>query len=192
VSVQSLAQPPSWLYLDAPIGGDITLRDRSTLTQLTADIVKSYVASNPLAHNEIAALIQNVQAAFVDLTAAPGAESVVPTPRTPAQIRKSITPDALISFEDGRRYQRLGLHLRSRDLTPGEYRLKWGLPADYPMVTSGYSARRSAMAKASGLGRKSTAALAPVAIAEPAIAAPQKSRVLGKLSLFGRPASADS
>ncbi len=69
-------------------------------------------------------------------------------------MRKSITPETLISFEDGRPYKTLKRHLAGRGLTPEQYRQKWGLPADYPMVSPNYSAARSQMAKSLGLGRK--------------------------------------
>jgi predicted transcriptional regulator len=106
------------------------MHDRSTLTRLTAEIVISYFTANSLAHGEIPTLIESIQAAFDELTAEPAAEQPALAPRTPARIRKSITPDALISFEDGKRYRRLTPHLRSRGLTAAEYREKWGLPAD--------------------------------------------------------------
>jgi predicted transcriptional regulator len=70
-----------------------------------------------------------------------------------SQVKKSITPDSLISFEDGKPYKTLRRHLATRGLTPEQYRDKWGLPADYPMVSPNYSAARSAMAKHSGLGQ---------------------------------------
>jgi predicted transcriptional regulator len=70
-----------------------------------------------------------------------------PSPLTPDQIRQSITPEALISFEDGKKYKLLRRHLRNRALTPSQYRAKWGLPPDYPMVAPACSARRSAVAR---------------------------------------------
>mgnify|MGYP002381809989 CR=1 FL=1 len=85
-------------------------------------------------------------------------ETPAPRRTTPAQVRKSITPEALISFEDGRSYKTLRRHLATHGLTPDEYREKWGLPADYPMVSANYSAARSAMAKSLGLGQKGRAA----------------------------------
>jgi len=77
---------------------------------------------------------------------------------TPAQVRKSIMPEALISFEDGKPYRLLKRHLRTLGLTPEEYRAKWGLPADYPMTAPGYAAKRSEFAKAAGFGRKTRGA----------------------------------
>ena len=94
-----------------------------------------------------------------------------------AEIRRSITPDALISFEDGKPHKQLKRHLATRGMTPNDYRAKWGLPTDYPMVAANSSAVRSALAKKIGLGKKPQ----PAPEAEPA-----KVRVKGKLSLFGR------
>lgn len=79
-------------------------------------------------------------------------EGVQPPRLTPAQIRRSITPDALVSFEDNKPYKTLKRHLASRGLTPDEYRTKWGLPADYPMVAANYSAVRAETAKRTNLG----------------------------------------
>lgn len=73
---------------------------------------------------------------------------------TPAQIRASVQPDYLVSFEDGRQYKTLKRHLHTHGLTPAAYREKWGLPADYPLTAASYSARRSALAKANGLGKQ--------------------------------------
>lgn len=73
---------------------------------------------------------------------------------TPKQIKDSVKPDGLVSFEDGKTYKSLKRHLTRRGLTPDEYRAKWGLPADYAMVSAEYSERRSELAKANGLGRK--------------------------------------
>jgi predicted transcriptional regulator len=81
---------------------------------------------------------------------APEAEKPVPA----VAIKKSVTPDYIISLEDGRQYKSLKRHLSGRGLTPAEYRTKWGLPHDYPMVAPNYAAQRSEMAKAIGLGRK--------------------------------------
>jgi predicted transcriptional regulator len=87
----------------------------------------------------------------------------VSRPAPPVPIRKSVTPDYLISLEDGRQYKSLKRHLAGRGLTPAEYRQKWGLPADYPMVAPNYAKKRSELARLSGLGRKSASpARAPV------------------------------
>jgi len=120
-------------------------------TQLTADIVSAYVAQNRLSPFEIEALIRSVHATLANL----GKDTPEPEPvekPTAVQIKKSIRPDALISFIDGKPYRLLRRHLRTHGLTPEEYRARFGLPADYPLTAPEYAARRSEFAKASGLG----------------------------------------
>ncbi|MET3789387.1 putative transcriptional regulator [Methylobacterium radiotolerans] len=106
--------------------------ESSDYTGLTADLVVAYVANNPVPVTELAALIANVHAAVTGL----GNTSALAAPRvekpTAAQIRKSIRPDALISFEDGKPYKTLRRHLTGLGLDPETYREKWGLPRDYP------------------------------------------------------------
>jgi len=161
------------------------LSPRSTLTRLTADVVAAYLETNTLTPGEIAPLIQSVHGTLQSLRA--GAAALPPPAKlTAAQVRKSITSDGLVSFEDGRRYKHLRRHLTARGMTPAEYRAKWGLPAEYPLVSPDYSAARSAIAKAAGLG-KNAKAPAP---ASPAQAEPPKARIRGKLSLFGQSAKA--
>jgi predicted transcriptional regulator len=132
------------------------------LLQMTADLVTAYVANNSVVRQDIPSLIESVHKAFASIQNGPQ-EIKVPealVPRLP--IKKTITPDYLISLEDGRQYRTLKRHLRGVGLTPEEYRAKWGLPADYPMVASNYSKQRSQMAKSIGLGavRKKTGAKA--------------------------------
>jgi predicted transcriptional regulator len=124
------------------------------LTHLTSDIVSAFVGHNPVAIAELPQLIRLVHGAL-DAPQGPASDPEVSQKRaTPAQIRKSITPEALISFEDGRAYAMLKRHLRTQGLTTEEYRAKWGLPADYPMVAPAYSAKRSEFAKAAGFGTR--------------------------------------
>ena len=120
-------------------------------TQLTAEIVAAYVAQNRLAPSDVEALIRSVHGTLVNLgKEAPEPES---TQRpTGAQIKRSIRPDALISFIDGKPYRLLRRHLRTHGLTPEEYRARFGLPADYPLTAPDYAAKRSEFAKAAGLG----------------------------------------
>jgi predicted transcriptional regulator len=143
-----------------------------SLLFLTAQIIANYVDANKLAPTELPALIRTVHAALgnVGQPAAPATDAVAKP--TSAQIRKSITPDALVSFEDGQPYRMLKRHLSKRGLTPAEYRAKWGLPKDYPMTAPTYSAMRSASAKANGLGakRKGSTKTKPAAKAKPAAA----------------------
>lgn len=123
---------------------------------LSADIVSAYVSNNSLPASEIGKLLASVHAAVSGLASG---GSAAPTKdeaekQTPAQIKKSITQDALISFEDGKPYKTLRRHLTLRGLTPEAYRAKHGLPVDYPMTSAGYSAQRSELAKALGLGQQ--------------------------------------
>lgn len=137
------------------------------LVDLTADIVSSYVASNQIALGEVASLIASVHGALQDLAAGRTKEEPQPL-KPPVPIKKSITPDYLISLEDGRSYKSLKRHLAGKGLTPAEYREKWGLPRDYPMVAPNYSEQRSQLARASGLGqaRKKSVAAAKAAPAK--------------------------
>jgi predicted transcriptional regulator len=122
--------------------------------EMTADIVSAYVAANPLSPADLPAFIGKVHDALAQIasgeTAAPPSEPLKPA----VSIRRSITPDHLISLEDGRSYRMLKRHLAKQGLTPQAYREKWGLPKDYPMVAPTYAAARSALAKSLGLGRR--------------------------------------
>lgn len=118
----------------------------------TVQIVASYVRGNHLAASELPALIASVHAAIAGLgKAASPIEVDVAKPGT-SEIRKSIRPDGLISFIDGRSYKTLKRHLTRHGLDPHAYRQRFGLPADYPMTSPNYSARRSELAKSLGLG----------------------------------------
>lgn len=148
-----------------------------SVLDLTADIVAAYVENNDASPADLPALIRSVHGALSAL-GAPIELAPSPAKITAAQARRSITPDALISFEDGKAYKLLKRHLTTVDLTPDTYRAKWGLPANYPMIAPNYAAARSALARETGLGRK---AVAPVAAAKgPA----PKERLKGKLGLF--------
>ncbi|BAQ50427.1 MucR family transcriptional regulator [Methylobacterium aquaticum] len=113
---------------------DQTASSQIDFVGLTAELVSAYIANNSIPASELPALMANVHAAIKGLTGTPSPETAKPEKATPAQIRKSITPDALISFEDGRLYKTLRRHLRLRGLSPEAYREKWGLPFDYPMT----------------------------------------------------------
>jgi predicted transcriptional regulator len=119
---------------------------------LTADLVAAYVANNSVPAAELPGLMAQVYASLSGLTSATPVKSDKPAAPTPAQVRKSITPDALISFEDGKPYKTLRRHLTLRGLSPEAYREKWGLSADYPMTSASYSAQRSELARSLGLG----------------------------------------
>lgn len=123
------------------------------LIELTADVVSAYVSNNPVPVGELPGLIDRVYAALQGTIGGPVAKSEELKPAVP--IRKSVTPDYIISLEDGKKFKSLKRHLATHyGLTPDEYRAKWGLPADYPMVAPNYAAARSALAKTMGLGRK--------------------------------------
>ncbi|MBK3402661.1 MucR family transcriptional regulator [Methylorubrum populi] len=122
--------------------------------ELAVEIASAYVANNSLPAAELPALIGSVHTALHNLAkGAPLAAEDEVQKTTPAQIRKSITPDALISFIDGRSYKTLKRHLTGHGLNPDSYRQRFGLPSDYPMVAASYAAQRSELAKSIGLGR---------------------------------------
>ena len=133
---------------------DVTPDMPTDYIELTADIVSAYVSNNSVPVSELANLLTNVHSALSGLAAggpdAP-AKDAIEKP-TPAQIKKSITTDSLISFEDGKPYQPLRRHLTIRGLTPEDYREKYGLSRDYPMTSASYSAQRSELARSLGLG----------------------------------------
>ncbi len=121
---------------------------------LAVEIVAAYVANNSIPPGDLQALITSVHGALVGLSRPADADAPAVEKLTPAQIRKSITNDNLISFEDGKPYKTLRRHLTLRGLTPEAYREKWGLPRDYPMTAPSYSAQRSELARALGLGQQ--------------------------------------
>jgi len=124
------------------------------LIELSADIVSAYVSHNALSASDLPKLIASVHATLAGLGGVPEPEVVVELkPAVP--VKKSITPEYLICLEDGKKFKSLKRHLRTEyDMSPEEYRAKWGLPADYPMVAPTYSEARSRLAKTIGLGRK--------------------------------------
>jgi predicted transcriptional regulator len=131
--------------------------------ELTADIVSAFISNNSVPVSDLPSLIGNVHTALRNSgQPAPQREEAKPTPAVP--IKRSITPDYLISLEDGKHYKSLKRHLTRLGLTPEAYREKWGLPHDYPMVAANYAAKRSELAKSIGLGqRRSKAAQAKTA-----------------------------
>jgi predicted transcriptional regulator len=120
--------------------------------ELVSDIVSAYVSHNNVPPAELPALIQSVYQSLGSLGKPAEPEPVKLTP--PVPIKKTVTPDAIISLEDGKPYKTLARHLAGRGLTPEQYRRKWGLPANYPMTAPNYAAQRSELAKKNGLGRK--------------------------------------
>lgn len=144
---------------------------------MTADIVVAYVSNNSLPAGALMDLIASVHKGLISLGMPTEPAQVEVEKPTPAQIRKSITHDGLVSFVDGRTYKTLKRHLTGAGLDPVSYRMLYGLPADYPMTAPGYSEQRSALAKSLGLGqqrRTGTDAVAKVEQAEEA--APEKAK----------------
>jgi predicted transcriptional regulator len=126
----------------------------SSPIELAAEMVAAFVANNPLPRGELPSLFHAVHAAVVRLAAGPErAPAPVETKAPAVPIRKSITADFLICLDDGKRCKSLRRHLAGLGMTPAQYREKWGLPSDYPMVAPNYAAQRSALAKKIGLGQ---------------------------------------
>ena len=120
-----------------------------------ADVVCAFVSKNVLRSADLPALIASVYAAFERLGRPALTVEQAAKQRPAVPINRSVTPDHIISLEDGRKFQSLKRYLRTaHDMSPEEYRAKWGLPATYPMVAPNYAAKRSALAKAIGLGAK--------------------------------------
>jgi predicted transcriptional regulator len=121
---------------------------------LTAEIVSAYVSNNPVASADIPALINQVHSALLRVSSGQGAGSSEPLkPAVP--VKRSINPDYIVCLEDGKKFKSLKRHLRSQyGMTPEQYREKWSLPADYPMVAPSYAAARSQLAKQMGLGQQ--------------------------------------
>jgi predicted transcriptional regulator len=127
---------------------------RNEFVELTADIVAAYVGNNAVPANELPALINDVYGALAK--AVEGSQEKEKEELKPAvSIRRSVQPDYIVCLEDGKKFKSLKRHLRTHyDMSPEEYREKWGLPADYPMVAPNYAKARSALAKKMGLGQR--------------------------------------
>ena len=145
------------------------LSSSSNLTIVTTDIVAAYLTNNKVGVADIPVLIQSVHQTLSSIIAPAEPKAEEPPKATSAQIRKSISSEALISFEDGKPYKTLKRHLAKRGMTPEAYKTKWGLPSDYPTTSTGYSARRSEMAKSRGLGNRprAEAPIAPKTVKKP-------------------------
>jgi predicted transcriptional regulator len=126
--------------------------DKSTLIDMTAEIVAAYVSANSVPAAELPGLIRSVHKALGGVSEQVPVEAPPKEPAVP--VKKSITPEFLICLEDGRKFKSLKRHLRSKyGLSPEDYRAKWGLPKDYPMVAPNYARARSDLAKRMGLGQ---------------------------------------
>ena len=126
----------------------------SNFIELTAGIVSAFVSNNSVAAGDIPALINQVHSALLRVSS--GGKDVSAELLKPAvSVKKSITPDYIVCLEDGKKFKSLKRHLRTQyNMTPEQYREKWGLPSDYPMVAPNYAAARSKLAKDMGLGQQ--------------------------------------
>ena len=124
---------------------------------VTADIVMAYVSNNAISPTDLPRLIADVHDAILALGQSSGMIDEAVEPAKPAvSIRKSVTRDHIVCLEDGKKFKSLKRHLQTHhNMTPEEYRAKWGLPSDYPMVAPSYSEQRSKLAVKAGLGRRS-------------------------------------
>ncbi len=129
------------------------MEDKSEIIEMTADIVAAYVGANSVPASDLPSLIQSVHRALTGV--ASGTDVAEAAPREPAvPVKKSITPEYLVCLEDGRKFKSLKRHLRTKyNMSPEDYRSKWGLPKDYPMVAPSYAKARSELAKQMGLGQ---------------------------------------
>ena len=128
--------------------------DQANFIELAADIVSAYVSKNSVPSSDLPALISEVYSALLRVAggpAEPEAEALKPA----VPVKKSVTPDHIVCLEDGKKFKSLKRHLRTQyGMTPEQYREKWGLPSDYPMVAPNYAAARSELAKSMGLGQQ--------------------------------------
>jgi predicted transcriptional regulator len=138
-------------------GHDMDDNKPDDLLKLTGEIVAAYVSNNSVQAGDLSLIIKNIYATLGSLSGTSTGETV--TAQKPAiAIKKSVTPEYLICLEDGKKLKMLKRYLRSRySLSPDQYRTKWNLPADYPMVASNYAAQRSEFAKKIGLGKAAPA-----------------------------------
>lgn len=126
---------------------------KETLITLTSDIVAAHVSNNPVSVDDLPSLITNVFGALAGLGQAAAAPEKAPEPAV--SVRSSIKPDHIVCLEDGKKLKMLKRHLMTHyNLTPEQYRQRWNLPADYPMVAPNYAEKRRELAKKIGLGRK--------------------------------------
>jgi len=128
--------------------------DQSLMVELTSDVIAAYVSNNPVSTTDLPNLIGEVHKAFVSISGQKSAEAKADL-KPAVNPKKSVFRDYIICLEDGKQFKSLKRHLRSHfDLSPEEYREKWGLAPDYPMVAPSYSEKRSNLAREKGLGRK--------------------------------------
>ncbi|NCP12984.1 MAG: transcriptional regulator [Sphingomonadales bacterium] len=141
---------------------DLEINMKETLITLTSDIVAAHVSNNDVAVTDLPGLITNVYGALASLGEKVEVEE--PKPQPAVAIRNSIKPDYIVCLEDGKKLKMLKRYLRTNfDMTPEEYRARWGLAADYPMVAPNYAEKRRDLAKKIGLGRKPGTTVTPKA-----------------------------
>ncbi len=128
--------------------------NNTALAEMTSELVAAYVTQNHVQPSELPGLIASIHATLGSLGQPADLEAVEPL-RPAVSVKKSVTNDFIISLEDGRKLKSMKRYLAGLGMTPDQYRAKWGLPADYPMVAPAYAAQRSSLAKRLGLGRKS-------------------------------------
>ncbi len=132
---------------------EVAKKEQGDVLRMAVDIVAAYVSNNTVTAAQVPEVISTVYGSLTSLDSGAG---VAQEPAKPAvSVRRSVTPDYIVCLEDGKKLKMLKRHLRAAyDMSPEEYRAKWGLAADYPMVAPNYAAQRSAFAKKIGLGRK--------------------------------------
>ncbi|WP_027062309.1 MucR family transcriptional regulator [Mesorhizobium loti] len=135
------------------MANEVELRT-TVLAELTADVVAAYVSNNPVPVGELPGLIASIHQSLSGLSQPVVAPAEEPLPAV--NPKRSIQPDFIICLDDGKKFKSLKRHLAKLGMTPDQYRIKWNLPGDYPMVAPSYAAHRSALAKSIGLGRKAT------------------------------------
>jgi len=127
----------------------------SSYVELAADIVSAYVSNNAVAMQDLPVLIQDVHNALLRITSGAGVDAATEALKPAISVKKSVTPDYIVCLEDGKKFKSLKRHLRTQyNMSPEDYREKWSLPSDYPMVAPNYANARSALAKQMGLGQQ--------------------------------------
>jgi predicted transcriptional regulator len=149
------------------------MNQQEHLIELTAGVVSAHVSNNSVAVSDLPTLINNVFTSLAGLGATPEPEVVAPEPAV--SIRQSVKPDFIVCLEDGKKLKMLKRHLMTHyQMTPDDYRAKWGLPADYPMVAPNYAEQRRALAKSIGLGNKRADAVETAPAAQEEASKPAK------------------
>lgn len=128
--------------------------ERSDLLKMTSEVVAAYLGNHAVPEKDVPLLIGSIYKTFEDLSRRQSKAAKQGASKAAVPVKRSITPDYIVCLEDGKKLKMLKRHLRTNyDMTPEEYRAKWGLPPDYPMVAPNYAAQRSAFAKRIGLGK---------------------------------------